>query len=192
MSLFNENTVSGLVLGKIGVIPTDTIYGIVGRAEMPDVVEKIYNIRKRNEGKPCIVLIHSVLDLKKFNIEISPEIKKFIEDNKIWPGKVSIVFPSQDYSFDYLSRGTETIAFRIPDSLELLDLLEKTGPLVAPSANTEGEPPAKNIEMAKNYFKDLVDFYVDGGELDSLPSTLIKFENNKLVILREGAVLLKD
>lgn len=192
MSLFNESIVSALVLGKIGVIPTDTIYGIVGRAEMPDVVEKIYNIRKRNEGKPCIVLIHSVLDLKKFNIEISPEIEKFVEDNNIWPGKVSIVFSSHDYGFDYLSRGTETIAFRIPDSRELLDLLQKTGPLVAPSANMEGEPPAKNIEMAKNYFKDLVDFYVDDGELDSLPSTLIKFENNKPVVLREGVVLIKE
>ena len=34
----------------------------------------------------------------------------------------------------------------------------------------------KLAHAAKKYFKDQVDFYLDAGKLDSLPSTLIKIE----------------
>ena len=89
-----------------------------------------------------------------------------------------------------MTRGTGTIAFRMPDIPELRDLLVQTGPLIAPSANTEGEPPALTVGDAKKYFGDEVDFYVDAGKLESLPSTLITFENGEPVVLRQGAVSL--
>lgn len=44
--------ISLLKRGKIGVIPTDTIYGIVGSALNPKTVEKIYQLRKRALHKP--------------------------------------------------------------------------------------------------------------------------------------------
>ena len=45
--------------------------------------------------------------------------------------------------------------------------LEQTGPLIAPSANLQGQPPAKNIQEAYEYFGDAVDLYVDGGTVES-------------------------
>jgi len=75
----------------------------------------------------------------------------------------------------------------MPSNEFLLQLLKITGPLVAPSANFEGEKPAVNISGAKKYFKDSVAFYIDAGDLKSKPSTVAKLENNKLKILREGA-----
>ena len=76
----------------------------------------------------------------------------------------------------------------MPDKKDLLELLKITGPLLAPSANHKGEKPALIIEEAKVYFGNKVDFYVDEGKLESLPSTLIKIEDGKIVVLREGAV----
>ena len=70
-------------------------------------------------------------------------------------------------------------------------LTRKTGPLVAPSANLEGKEPAKTIEQAKEYFGDNVDFYVDTGQLESKPSTLIKIVDENNMILRQGAVKIK-
>lgn len=177
-----------LISGGIGIIPTDTIYGIVGRAEVARTVERIYRIRKRNAHKPCIILISSYEDLKKFNIELSSELQLSLEARRLWPGKVSIVFPNNDTHFEYLTRGTKSLAFRMPDVPELRDLLAQTGPLIAPSANREGDPPAATADSAREYFKDSVDFYVDGGELHSLPSTLIQIVNGKTIVLREGAV----
>ena len=89
---------------------------------------------------------------------------------------------------EYLNLGKETLAFRMPDKKDLLELLKKTGPLISTSANPEGKKPALTVEEAKAYFGSNVDFYVDEGRLESLSSTLIKIENGKIVVLREGAV----
>lgn len=172
--------------GKIGVIASDTLYGIMGSALLPEVVEKIYELRGRDRKKPLIVLIGDPADLSLFGISPSPEEKTIME--KYWPGAVTIVLPCALEKFEYLHRGTGTIAFRVPNNEKLLEILKENGPLVAPSANTEGKEPAHTIEEAKNYFGDTVDFYEDSGELTGLPSTLIALENAKIRVLRKGAV----
>lgn len=161
--------------GRIAVIPTDTIYGIVGSALNHKTVEKIYKLRKRNLDKPFIILISSLNDLKKFDVKVTKEQEKFLK--KIWPNPVSVV----------LQRGAKSLAFRMPKNKWLLDLLKKVSPLVAPSANIEGEKPAETIKMAKKYFGNNVAFYLDAGKIKSTPSTLIKLKNDgSYIILRQG------
>ncbi|EDP73562.1 Sua5/YciO/YrdC/YwlC family protein, partial [Hydrogenivirga sp. 128-5-R1-1] len=56
-----------------------------------------------------------------------------------------------------------------------------------------GAAPAKNIKEAYDYFKNNVDMYFDIGTIENTrPSTIVKFENNKLIILREGTVSKKQ
>lgn len=183
--------VSAIRQGKIGVMPTDTIYGIVGSALKRNTVEQIYKLRKRNPKKPMIVLIGDVRDLAQFGILLDTGAKKFLK--KIWPGKVSVILAQNPKraaatgKFRYLHRGTKTLAFRLPKPAWLRALLKKTGPLVAPSANVEGAPPARTLRAAKRYFKDKIAFYSDGGRLVSEPSTLVKIERGRLSIVRQGA-----
>jgi len=171
-----------LAEGKIGVIPTDTIYGLVCSVFTPDSVEEIYKLKGRRPDKPLIVLIADKNDLIKFGITTDKSVEKVCD--KYWPGPVSVVLPCKGKSFAYIHRGSETIAFRLPKPKWLRDLLSETGPLVAPSANPEGQPPAKNIKEAKLYFANRVAFYVDGGELDSPPSTVISLVDGKEQRLR--------
>jgi L-threonylcarbamoyladenylate synthase len=162
--------------GGVGVIPTDTIYGIVGRALDPDAVARVVRIKNRSDGKSFIVLISSTDDLKTFGIPLPPVELDIL--NKVWPGKVSVAFDDKR-------------AFRLPDDKQLIEIIKQTGPLIAPSANPEGQPPATDIAEAKAYFGDRVDFYEDGGKLQSPPSTLIKIKDGKIEVLREGAVKIK-
>ena len=155
--------------GEIGVIPTDTIYGIVCSAFNENSVEKLYKIRKRNKNKPMIILIGSVNDLKLFNIDTII---------KNWPKKTSIVFDCND--FEYLHRGKRSLAFRLPHYKDLIDILKISGPIVAPSANIEGGKPAENIKEAKSYFGDKIDFYLDVGTIKSKPSKII-YLNNEII-----------
>ncbi|MFH0936904.1 MAG: L-threonylcarbamoyladenylate synthase [Candidatus Daviesbacteria bacterium] len=168
----------------VGVLPTDTLYGLVGLALNQKVVEKIYKIKQRSPEKPFIILISSLDDLKRFNIEINQQTKDFLEKN--WPGPLSVILPCPDKKFEYLHKGIKTLAFRIPNYPLILDILKQTGPLVAPSANPEGSSPAQNIKQAKEYFDDNVSFYLDKGKLISKPSTIIKIEDNKIIVLRQG------
>ena len=174
-----------LKAGKVGVIPTDTIYGIVGSALNPQTVEEIYYLRKRVSDKPMIVLIAEVSDLRKFDIDLTPAQIDFL--GKIWPNPVSVVLPCPSEEFKYLHRGKRSLAFRMPKNGKLLELLKQTGPLVAPSANIEDQKPAETINEAKEYFADEVSFYVEGGKLKSKPSTIVQLNKDGThIVLREG------
>ncbi len=177
-----------LKTGGIGVIPTDTLYGLVGLALKPNTVARIYQVRRRSPDKPFIILISKLADLKKFDIELSSSQEDFLTKN--WPGPLSVILPCPNPKFRYLHRGTKTLAFRLPSSKLLRALLSSTGPLVAPSANPEGLPPAKTIKEAKGYFGDRIDFY-SSGKVKNEPSTLISLVGEKVVVLREGKAVVK-
>lgn len=176
--------------GGVGVLPTDTIYGIVGSALAPKTVERIYRLRRRNKKKPVIVLIESLDDLKKFGVALTSKERALTK--RLWPGKVSIILPCRSAKFAYLHRGTKTLAFRMPKPRWLRALLAETGPLVAPSANIEGEPPAKTVAKARRYFGTKIEFYGDAGTIASAPSTLVALKNGALTVLRQGAVNVGD
>lgn len=181
-----DKVVELLKSGKIGVMPTDTIYGIVGSALNPDVVESIYRLRKRTSDKPMIILISGLNDLNHFNILLTKEQKNFLKIN--WPNPLSVVLPCISAKFAYLHRGKKSLAFRIPDSDQLLEILKKVGPLVAPSANSERNKPAETITDAKKYFGNNASFYVDGGRIKSKSSTIIQlYEDGTRIVLREGS-----
>ncbi|MFA5098609.1 MAG: L-threonylcarbamoyladenylate synthase [Candidatus Paceibacterota bacterium] len=183
--MIDKKIIQILNAGGIGVLATDTLYGLVGQALSKESIERIYRVRHRAPKKSSIVLISSLDDLKLFNIKINSGIKKQLL--KFWPGKVSIILPCPDKKFQYLHRGVKTLAFRLSKKKSLINLVKKTGPLVAPSANLEGEPPAETIKQAKKYFGDKIDFYADSGKISGRPSTLIKIEKGKMIILRKGA-----
>lgn len=170
----------------VGVMPTDTIYGLVGSAFSKKAVDKIYKIKGRNDKKPFIVLISSISDLKKFKIKHTNKLQFIGMFNKFWPGKVSVILDCDSSKFKYLHRGIKSIAFRFPKNKKLIEILKKTGPLIAPSANPQGLKPAENIVQAKKYFGDNVDFYLSGGVLKGKPSTLIKIDKDSQIKILRG------
>lgn len=181
----SEKIVKILKNGGVGILSTDTLYGLVGSALSKKAVERIYKLKKRGVGKPFIILISKISDLKLFEVELNEKEKEVLR--RFWPGPISIVLkcPNLTREMSYLRPLNQTLAFRCPNLKWLNVLLKKTGPLIAPSANPEKLSPAETIEQAKKYFGTKVDFYVDKGTLAGKPSKIIKIENNKIVFLRK-------
>ncbi len=175
------NEIEILKDGGIGIIATDTIYGIVGQALNRNTVERIYAVKKRTPTKPFIILINSLSDIDSFGIDIDEPIKVILDS--YWPGPVSIILDCPNDDFAYLHRGTHALAFRMPAKPELRELLSHTGPLVAPSANPEGLDPAIDIDSAKQYFGDTVDFYLPG-TVSTKPSKIIKIVDDEVEVIR--------
>jgi len=174
----------------IGVLPTDTLYGIVGSAYSKEAVERIYKVRGRSPEKPCIILISSISDLKKFGISTGLIRANRLMLKKVWSGPVSIILHCTSTvmkkKLKYLHRGKNSLAFRFPKNKSLLALLKKTGPLIAPSANPEGKAPAETVAEAKKYFGDSVDFYVSGGRKTGKPSKIISINvKGEITVLRK-------
>lgn len=166
-----------LSVGGVAVIPTDTIYGVVARAFDQQAVKKVYKIRQRDISKPCIILISDLEQLKDFDID-----NKWLDLTKrYWPGPNSLVFPLIKPRPNYPAKGLKEMALRLPNNNELRQLIRQTGPLIAPSANPEGLPPATTIAQAKAYFNDQVDIYIDNGPMPIEPSTLIDLAVKKVL-----------
>ncbi len=182
----DTNLINTLKEGGVAVMPTDTIYGIVGQALNKDTVLRIYNLKKRAPEKPCIILIGDIEQLKLFSINLSGGEFLHMQKFTASPEPTSIILDCPDEKFSYLHRGIKSLAFRLPAQKELRDLLLKTGPLIAPSANPEGMMPAEDIKEAKKYFGNLVDYYMDIGRLAGKASKVIKLhKDGSITILRE-------
>ncbi|PID31512.1 threonylcarbamoyl-AMP synthase [Candidatus Saccharibacteria bacterium] len=157
--------------GGVVVACTDTIYGVLARADDERAVERVYAIKGRSGHKSSIVLITSYDQL--YDAPTS-DVRRLM--TQYWPGKVSIVVPSM-HAPEWLRRSNASVAYRMPAVDGLRQLIAKTGPLIAPSANPEGETPAPTVEKAVEFFGDAVDLYVDGGRVeDDTPSQLLRID----------------
>lgn len=184
-SLTDPELVALINNGAVGVLPTDTVYGLVCRAADPEAVARLYGLKHR-EHKPGTIIAASTDQL--VGLGIKARYLKAVE--QFWPGAVSVEIP---HGIDYLNQSTGRQAMRLPDDKPLQGLLAETGPLQTTSANAPDEPTAINIQEALAYFGDTVDFYVDGGELSNRPpSTIIRIVDDAIEVIREGAVKIDE
>lgn len=175
-SLSDPRVAAVLEAGGVVVARTDTLYGVLARADDEAAVERVYAIKDRNDKKSPIVLVASIEQL--FD-PVSAQLQTLCSEK--WPGPVSIIIPSTQAPF-WIRRENNSVAYRIPDDDALVELLAQTGPLIAPSANPEGESPAMDVDEAKAYFGELVDVYIDGGRVtDTHPSQLLRVDEHGAV-----------
>ncbi len=165
-----QDVIQILKNGGVAVIPTDTIYGVVALASQSESVARVYELKGRSPEKPCIILIHEAGAMKEFGVP-NTYIESVARMDIVGP--TSFIVPIERTDLSYLDRGTGTLAFRIPYDDVVREFISKTGPLIAPSANPQGKEPAKTVEDAREYFRETVDIYVDGGYKDAAPSVLI-------------------
>jgi L-threonylcarbamoyladenylate synthase len=176
-----------LQAGAVGVIPTDTVYGVVARATDTAAVERLYKLKHRDH-KPGTLIAANIDQL----VELGLKRRYLTAVEQWWPGAISVVIPCGD-ELAYLHQGKRSLAVRIPNKADLVELLERTGPLLTSSANHPGQAPANTANEAKSYFGEEVDFYEDGGDLsDHAPSTVVRIVDDAIEILRPGAVQLDE
>lgn len=175
--------VEALNQGKVGVIPSDTVYGLAAKASNREAVARLYALKSR-ERKPGTLVAATIDQL----VELGLKRRYLVAVAQYWPGPVSVIIPS-DSSLDYLHLGLHGLATRIPSNDRLQAILQQTGPLITSSANLPGEPVANTVDDAVRYFGEKVDFYLDGGDLSGhQPSTLVRIIDDAIEVLREGAV----
>ena len=179
-----DEAIALLKTGAVGVMPTDTVYGLVTIATNEASVARFYALKSR-EQKPGTLIAASTDQLLTLGVP-SHQIEMVAQ---YWPNPLSAVLTVSGR--DYLHQGIGTLAMRVVADAKIRDMLEQTGPLITSSANQPGEPPATTIRDAIDYFGDSVDFYVDGGTIaNTLPSTIIRPTTGGIEILRQGSITL--
>lgn len=190
----NITTASSILKnGGIGIFPTDTVYGIGCDFLNVNSLIKLFEIKKRDFNKPINILVSNKEMIYNFIKDINP-IEKILIDN-FWPGPFTIIFNKTNLVPDILTSGLSTVGIRMPNNKVCLDLINKLGsPIATSSANISNERPTSVIDenLIKN-FENNVDFILDSGKIDGgIPSTIVKVEENKINILREGPISFND
>ncbi|MDQ7037931.1 MAG: L-threonylcarbamoyladenylate synthase, partial [Aquificota bacterium] len=166
-----------LSAGEFVVAPTDTIYWILADATNFTAVRRLYELR-RPSRRPFIVLLPDLSWTGKMGLEVDP-----LSGRLLLKPFITVVLRKRGGLFHWLGR--ESLAVRIPRRGFVRRVLELLGrPVVAPSANREGKPPARSVEEAVRYFGDEVSLYVDGGVISGRPSALIGMEDSPKVLRR--------
>ena len=182
-----DQAIDSINIGAVGILATDTVYGLVASAHNVAAVSRLYVLKQR-ENKPGTLIAASIEQLVELGI-----MRRYISPvEPYWPNPLSVVVPAPE-SLHYLHQGKGSLAVRIPADDVLLALLQKTGPLLTSSANQPGMPTATTLQEAQAYFGDSVDYYLDGGDLyGRASSTIIRVVDDEIEVLREGAVTIKE
>lgn len=176
-----------ITAGAVGALPTDTVYGLVAPAQVPDAVAKLYALKKR-EKKPGTLIAANSAQLVELGIKA--RYLKAVE--QYWPNPISIIIPTGP-DLPYLHQGAYSLAVRIPADADIQALLTVTGPLLTSSANAPGKPPANTCKEAIAYFGDTIDYYVDGGDLSGREaSTIIRMVDDAVEVIREGSIKIDE
>lgn len=169
-----------LQAGELAIMRTDTVYGILALASSQKAVERVFDVKGRDSHKAFIVLVSSLAEIPGLTSEIANKYESLAQERP-----TSLIIPKTSQPA-WLTRSGDSLAYRVPNSDGLRQLLSITGPLVAPSANPQGLPVARTVTQAIGYFKDQIDIYVDHGEVPAYiqPSRLLRIDGGMVVTLR--------
>lgn len=172
--------------GKIFVFPTDTVYGIGTFWDDFQAIEKIYEIKEREKGKPLAILTTGFDQIKNEIEIIHPRTLAIIEE--YWPGALTIIFKKKP-SFSY---PLDTLGFRVPNSQIALAILNYLGPLATTSVNYSGEIPINDVSEIDKLFGNKIDYIItDQTVFSKTSSTVIDLTTENLKVLRQGTVLVE-
>ena len=181
--------------GEIVVFPTETVYGLGANSLDRNAVEKIYRVKNRPNNNPLIMHVLNWRGAKLYTLLNSNEEKlvQTLVDN-FWPGPLTILVKKSDYVPSCVSSGTEWVSLRSPANEIARKLLEYSMvPIVAPSANMSGKITSTHKDHIIKYFRNSkINMLLDEEPTQlGVESTILKIDNNNLIIVRPG-VITKD
>ena len=139
-------------------IPTETVYGIGVNPYSQEAVDKIFDLKGRDEDKPLSILVSSYHDLQKLDIVSTiPEVVELY-----WPGPLTIVVETtKEFADGVGTKNPFSIGIRVPDNELAIELLKITGPLAVTSANRSGENDVTSNTEAEEIFGSNVTEYLE-------------------------------
>lgn len=156
--------------GKVIALPTDTVYGVACSANDRHAIQKLYEIKGRDEEKPVAVCVSSILQLKHYSEaeHLSNELLR-----RLLPGAVTIILnKSKHLNNPFLNHGIRKIGLRIPDLEFIQNVSAKfIEPIALTSANKSGAASTLDVYEFRNLWPDL-DAIFDGGHLGDVENDM--------------------
>ncbi|MAP53769.1 L-threonylcarbamoyladenylate synthase [Altibacter sp.] len=171
------------VLKKGGIIlyPTDTVWGIGCDATQPAAVQKIFQLKKREERKSMICLVNDFRMLEQY-VERIPEVAYDIL--KFANKPTTIIYDDPIRVAENLIAEDNSLAIRVVKDSFCNGLIRRLRrPLVSTSANMSGEPTPMHFQEMSPQILEGVDYVVNlhRDRKSVSPSSIIKLKKDGTV-----------
>ena len=178
--------------GGVIAFRTDTFYGLGANPFNRSAVQKIHDLKGREDDKPILVVLSDAKHIDRLIPARSRAFGNLAE--RFWPGPLTIIGRAADDLPNELTAATKTVGVRLPDDDKVRALIEVCGgALTATSANPSGQPPARTAAAVEHYFDARLDLIVDGGATTSdAPSTVVDATADEITLVREGVIPWRD
>lgn len=178
----------GETIARGGIIAfrTDTFYGLGANPFDRQALEKIKQLKGREDQKPILIVISDREDADRFIAKRSVTFDLLA--TIFWPGPITLICQADAEVPEEITAGTGTIGVRLPGDDRVRALVKACGgALTATSANPSREKPALSAQEVLVYFGESVDLIVDGGAtVTNQPSTVVDVCGDKPHLVREG------
>jgi protein-tyrosine phosphatase len=182
--------------GGLVAFPTETVYGLACRVERGSLA-RLDRLKGRDASKHYTLHIGQIEEYRKYVPKVGVRAEKLIR--QAWPGPLTLVFEVGTAEVDlHRSRldgemtqilyKDNSIGIRCPDHPVASLLLRLVNhPVVAPSANYAGQPPATDADQVISQLADDVDMILDSGPCKhKKSSTVALVGRGGIEMLREG------
>jgi len=175
-----------IAAGELVAFPTETVYGLGADAMRPEASQKIYAAKGRPSDNPLIVHIAEESDLERVAKVVPEQAKKLAK--AFWPGPLTMVVWKKDEVPYATTGGLNTVAVRMPNHPVALELIRKSGKLIAaPSANTSGRPSPTEASHVMEDLEGKIAMVLDGGPVGiGIESTIIDLTEEIPMVLRRA------
>ncbi len=178
-----DRAVDAIERGDLVVYPTETVYGLGADALSPEAVERVFAAKRRDRDDPISLAVPDVDDALEY-VRADEREEGFLRS--FLPGPVTVVCERRESVPDALTAGRDRVGVRVPDHDLAADLLARTGPLTATSANVSGEPSARRVADLSAAIREAAAVVVDGGETGGTASTVVDVAAGE--VIRRGAL----
>lgn len=181
--------VAAIQRGEVVAIPTDTVYGLVARADDATAVERLADWKGRSAQQPVQLLVASIEAITPY-VEDARALERV---RPFWPGALTAVLRVRPGVAAPLVTPEGTIGVRIPDDPLAIAVIDACGgALAASSANRHGEPPALAAAEVEAAFGAAL-LVLDGGpRAGGVASTVVDLASSPPRLLRQGPISAAD
>ena len=181
------NKVLRLLIDRNTILyPTDTVWGIGCDATDEKAVQKVYQLKQRDDSEALICLVKDIDMLSKYVENIPEKAMAYLEQTD---RPTTVIYPKAKHLAKNLIAEDGSIAIRICQTEFCQNLLHDFDkPIVSTSANISGSPTPSSFEDIQDEILKGVDYVVNllDNKIKSKPSRIIKFDNKgNLQILRD-------
>lgn len=183
-----EEACSILRAGGLVAFPTETVYGLGGRALDPEALGKIFDAKGRPRTHPLIAHVVAEAGAKALASDWSERAARLA--HTFWPGPMTLVVPRAGHVPPVLTGGGDSVAVRAPGHRIARALIATLGePIAAPSANRyQSISPTCAAHVVKS-LGARVDLVLDGGACEAgIESTVVDVRGERARVLRPGAL----